>query len=417
MVTIPGYSFHLSGRFDIPGDKSFSHRALILGALRKSPTYLKNLNDGEDVQKTLQALVALGCKWENDTLTAPLKFQQSPYLDMGNSGTSARLLMGLLCKQPFISHLTGDSSLSRRPMRRVIDLLRFLGGCIQGETLPLTILPCGKQYKRHITIDIPSAQVKSAVLIASLLTPGETVVEEAYLTRPHTEELLKQWDFPFTQKGRLMKIQGIYTGHMDSLEYTVPGDPSAAAFGLVAALICPHSAITVHNVALCPYRRRYLNVLESMGARFIYKGCSVTAVSSPLKGVHIASDLAPSLIDEYPILAMAAAHAEGVTWFRGVQELRYKESNRLQAIYEGLRQFGVDVDVIGDDLRIEGKTFKNTHAITIDPQLDHRIAMSFAIFGLSVMNELTILNTETIDTSFKKFPAWLAGLMHPLLKT
>lgn len=157
----------------------------------------------------------------------------------------------------------------------------------------------------------------------------------------------------------------------------------------------------------CPYRLSYLKVLEDMGAQFVYQGTSVTALSSQLHGIDIKADLAPALIDEYPILAMAAAHAEGVTWFRGAQELRYKESDRLQAICHGLRQFGITVETAGDDLRIEGKTFKHTYPMTIDPKLDHRIAMSFAVLGLSVVNKVQILNAETIHTSFKEFPTWL----------
>lgn len=413
---------------DLPGDKSISHRALILSAIATGKTVLTGLNNGEDVEQTRSALEAMGIRITplNSTqieVEGGAHFFHQPKMPiyLGNSGTSARLLCGLVATQDIQVTFYGDSSLSHRPMQRVMTPLSRMGALFSQETqnsLPLTIK--GTPYARPLTytMPIPSAQVKTSLLIAALFAQGTTHITEPVLTRDHTERLLTYLEYPITidmttthdgQHARVMHLEG--GRPLVAKPVDIPADASAAAFLAVAALITPSSCIKLSGVGWNPFRNTIFRVLQSMGGRIevsnIREECGelradMQIYSSILKAVTIPAEASPPLIDEYPVLAMAAAVAQGVSVFHGLSELRYKESDRLSAITEGLKACGVEASIHGDSLRIQGSSSVFGGA-SIDAHKDHRIAAAFYILGMVTKNPILIYGAQTIRTSFPHF--------------
>lgn len=414
----------LSGILSAPGDKSISHRSLIMGALALGETIVENILISEDIEATANALRALGADIEISTAqewritgvgVGGLCQPQAP-LDFGNSGTGVRLIMGLAAGHSIKTTFTGDASLIKRPMGRVLIPLRLMGAVCEadkGDRLPVTIT--GPQTSLPIRYELPvaSAQVKSAILLAGLNTPGITTVIEPIATRDHTENMLRY----FGAKIDVQKIDGAneikLTGQTDLEPQTisVPGDPSSAAFPVVAALITPGSEITVKNVLLNPTRRGLLDTLIEMGGQIAVENQrssggenvgDISARFSRLRGVNVPAERAPSMIDEYPILAVAASYADGPTHMAGLGELRVKESDRLAAIAEGLTVCGVDHKVSDDALTIHpGDVVPGGGAVAT--HMDHRIAMAFLIMGLGAANPVQIDDQTMIATSYPAF--------------
>ncbi len=430
----------LAGDITVPGDKSISHRALMFGALAVGETVIHGLLEGEDVHRTAAAMRALGAEVTRDKdgtwhvrgrgiggLSEP-----ADVLDMGNSGTSARLLLGILATAPFTTFLTGDASLRRRPMARVATPLERIGarflarGAADGKLLlPLAITGTADPLPISYTLPVASAQVKSAILLAGLGTPGETTVIEKAPTRDHTELMLRHFGATVTvaktPDGSAITVVG--QPELSGRSVQVPADPSSAAFPLVAALLIPGSRVTVSNVGLNPRRAGLYDTLREMGADVTISRPrteagepvgDITAAASELKGVEVPPERAPSMIDEYPILAVAASFARGDTKMRGLGELRVKESDRLSAIATGLKACGVEVLVDGDDLIVRGKGARaaglSAGVAPIPTHLDHRIAMSFLVMGLAAQNATVVDDATPIDTSFPGFLALMRGL-------
>ena len=427
----------LSGTATVPGDKSISHRALILGALSVGETRITGLLESEDVLATAAALKALGAqiKREDDGdwhvfgrgvggLSEP-----SGVSDMGNSGTAARLLMGVSATHPFKTTFSGDASLSKRPMERVMLPLRQMGAQFtarDGGCLPITVSGAASPIPITYESPVASAQVKTAVLLAGLNTPGLTTVIESQPTRDHSERMLSFFgaevaveDTP--EGGRRITLTGQpeLTGHA----VTVPGDFSSAAFPMVAALLAPNSRMTLTGVGINPLRTGLLETLLEMGASVGVENrrnlsgeevADLVVESSALKGITVPASRAPSMIDEYPALAVAAALADGETRLEGLAELRVKESDRLGAMAKGLAAAGVDVTETEDSLTIRGagstKTAKPSGGVRIEANLDHRIAMAFLVLGLATERPITIDDAATIVTSFPGFAALMNGL-------
>jgi len=433
-LTIEG-SCRLKGTLEVPGDKSISHRSLILSALRKCPILISNLNDGEDVHRTRQALESLGILIEDQgagrgvsVKSAGSFTKPSSPLYLGNSGTSARLLMGLLASQGFEVGLTGDSSLEKRPMKRVMEPLSLMGAMFESENGCLPIVQQGCFPLRSITyrLSVPSAQLKSALLIAALSAKGISRIIEPEPSRDHTERLMTFLGMPLkihkSEGERVLEVEGVYAPKAQDkqIHLEVPGDPSAAAFWIVAALVVSNSKLRIDNICWNSYRNVFVRILEKMGAKIqiiphlpqMGEECvDLIAETSQLQAVQIQGDLAPSLIDEYPILAVAAAFAKGQSVFRGLQELRFKECDRLQVILDSLKACGVRCFVQNDDLFIEGGSFAPLATeINIDPQHDHRIAMAFSIFALAYHQPITIHQTEVTQTSYPDFYKILENL-------
>jgi 3-phosphoshikimate 1-carboxyvinyltransferase len=415
----------LAGRCRVPGDKSISHRALILGALAVGRTRITGLLAGEDVLCTAEALRRLGAEVERGAdgvwtvagrgvggLAEP-----DDLLDLGNSGTGARLLMGVAATHPFTSFFTGDASLRRRPMARVATPLAEIGARIvarDGGRLPLAVI--GTDHPLPITyrLPVPSAQVKSAVLLAGLNTPGETVVEEPLPTRDHSERLMRHFGASVLVEatndgGRRIRLEG--QPELAAADLVVPGDPSAAAFPAVAALMVPGSEIVIEGVGMNPLRAGLYTTLREMGADIAFDNerveggepvADLAVRASRLKGIVVPAERAPSMIDEYPVLAVAAAFAEGRTVMHGLGELRVKESDRLAATAEGLSACGAQVTVAGDTLVVEGAS-RVTGGGAIAARLDHRIAMAFLVLGMAAEKPVRIDDGATIATSFPGF--------------
>jgi 3-phosphoshikimate 1-carboxyvinyltransferase len=422
----------LRGQCRVPGDKSISHRALILGALAVGRTRVTGLLEGEDVLRTAQALRALGASLDRESdgvwlvkgvgiggLGAP-----GDVLDMGNSGTGARLLMGVAATHPFTSFFTGDASLRRRPMARVTTPLREIGARIvasDGGRLPLAVLGAQNPLPIAYRLPVPSAQVKSAVLLAGLNAPGETIVEEPLPTRDHSERLMRHFGASVLVEatndgGRRIRLKG--QPELVGADLVVPGDPSSAAFPAVAALLVPGSEITIIGVGMNPLRAGLYATLAEMGADItladerIAGGEPVADLvirAGALTGVEVPAERAPSMIDEYPILAVAAAFAAGRTVMHGLAELRVKESDRLAAIAEGLSACGAAVTIAGDTLVIEGRGPPQGGG-AIAARLDHRIAMAFLVLGAAAERPVRIDDGATIATSFPGFAAMMNGL-------
>lgn len=416
----------VQGRARVPGDKSISHRALILGALTVGETTVGGLLEGEDVLRTADAMRALGAHlertgeqaWRIRGVGVAGFAQPVGPLDFGNSGTGCRLAIGAVAGSPVTVAFVGDESLRSRPMRRVLEPLEKMGARVlevaDGGRLPLTIRGAADPIPIIYEPPVASAQLKSAVLLAGLAAPGETTVIEAEATRDHTERLLKHFGAKITSKshgehGRRIVLKG--QPELEPANVLVPADPSSAAFPLVAALLVPGSELVLEAVMTNPLRTGLLTTLREMGASIEVVDkrddggeeiADLRVRSSTLKGVEVPADRAPSMIDEYPILAVAASFAEGVTRLQGLQELRVKESDRLAATTDMLRANGIAAEIEGDDLIVQGKG-RPAGGAEVKTHMDHRIAMSALVMGLASENPVRIDDSAFIATSFPGF--------------
>jgi len=410
----------------VPGDKSISHRALILGALTVGETTVGGLLEGEDVLHTANAMRALGAHlertgeqaWRIRGVGVAGFAQPAGPLDFGNSGTGCRLTIGAVAGSPVTVAFVGDESLRSRPMRRVLDPLEKMGARVlevaDGGRLPLTIRGAADPIPIIYESPVASAQLKSAVLLAGLAAPGETTVIEAEATRDHTERLLKHFGAKITSKshgehGRRIVLKG--QPELEPANVLVPADPSSAAFPLVAALLAPGSELVLEAVMTNPLRTGLLTTLREMGASIEVVDKrdgggeeigDLRVRTSTLKGIDVPAERAPSMIDEYPLLAVAASFAEGVTRMRGLQELRVKESDRLAATVDMLRANGVAAEIEGDDLIVQGKG-RPAGGAEVKTHMDHRIAMSALVMGLASENPVRVDDSAFIATSFPGF--------------
>jgi 3-phosphoshikimate 1-carboxyvinyltransferase len=433
LVSHPAGPLH--GAVRPPGDKSISHRALMIGAVAVGQTRITGLLEGADVLATAEALRRLGAEvtqtgegaWSVWGRGVGGLAEPSQVLDLGNSGTAARLLMGLAATHPFTSFFTGDRSLNRRPMARVTEPLTQMGAQVRsrsGGRLPLALIGAAEPVPIRYAPPVASAQVKSAVLFAGLNAPGETTVIEPAPTRDHSERMLRHFGAELRvsdgAEGREVTVVGY--PELEARGVAVPADPSSAAFAAVAALIVPDSEVHLLGVATNPGRTGLYETLREMGADIDLENvfeegaepvADLAVKASALRGVTVPAARAPSMIDEYPVLAVAAAYATGTTVFEGVGELRVKESDRLAAITEGLRACGVAAEAGEDRLAIEGcggpppGPKPGTAIATHD---DHRIAMAFLVMGMAAQRSVTVDDGAMIDTSFPGFAALMTGL-------
>jgi len=421
----------LKGDVRVPGDKSISHRALILGGLATGETTVEGLLEGEDVLATAKAMTRYGAHlarddtglWRIRGIGVGGLAEPEDVIDMGNSGTGVRLLMGLAATHPVMSVFTGDESLRRRPMARVARPLESMGAQIltrPGGRLPATVVGTGEALPITYQMPVASAQVKSAILLAGLNTAGRTTVIEPAPSRDHTERMLAHFGCAVhvgEQDGkRTVSVNGYPTLRPQSM--VVPGDPSSAAFLVVAALITPDSELTIRGVGLNPLRTGLFDTLIEMGADLTMTNRrdaagepvgDLVVRSSALRGVDVPPERAPSMIDEYPILAVAAAVAEGTTRMTGLAELRVKESDRIAAMARGLEACGAGVEELEDGLAVSGSAAVPGGA-TVTTHLDHRIAMSFLVLGLASTAPVAIDDDAMINTSFPGFAALLNGV-------
>jgi 3-phosphoshikimate 1-carboxyvinyltransferase len=411
----------LQGMFRVPGDKSISHRSIMLGSLADGTTTVEGFLEGEDSLATLQAFRDMGVHIEGPEQGRVViqgvgidGLQSSPKpLYLGNSGTSMRLLAGLLAGQKFASVLTGDSSLSRRPMKRVTDPLRQMGADVElqeGGFAPLSVKPAAL-HGIDYTMPVASAQVKSCLILAALYAAGETRVVEPAPCRDHTERMLRGFGYPLEINGSEVKVRG--GGRLRACHIDVPADISSAAFFLVGASICPGADLTLKHVGINPTRTGVINILRMMGADIHYLReyeaggepvADIRVRYAPLRGIAIPEDQVPLAIDEFPALFIAAACAEGETILSGAEELRVKESDRIQTMADGLAVLGVKHEVRPDGIRIEGMGEHGSFGSgTINSHGDHRIAMSFTIAALRAGGEIRILDCNNVATSFPGF--------------
>ncbi len=423
-LKIRGGARGLQGKITVPGDKSISHRAIIVGALADGLTEISGYLRSEDCQRTLEAVRALGIDVEGGD---PLRIhgkglhglrEAGDILDCGNSGTTIRLLAGVLAGQPFLSILTGDASLRRRPMDRVVIPLKQMGAEMWGrawDTLPPLVVRGGRLRGLRYHSPVASAQVKSAILLAGLFAEGRTTVIEPARSRDHTERLLKACGQVLETDGREVTL--VPAGALRTNRISVSGDFSSAAFFLVAGLILPDSDLTIEGVGVNPTRTGLLDVLQAMGGVVEVQQeeesggeprARLRVRTSCLKGVSIGGDLIPRLIDEIPALAVAAACAEGKTIIQDAAELRVKESDRIRAIATALNQMGVRTEEIEDGLIIHG--CGSLRGASYESRGDHRMAMAFTVAGLRADNETTVLDTACIQTSFPGFVQTLQDL-------
>ncbi len=416
----------LRGSARVPGDKSISHRALILGALAVGETRITGLLEGEDVLNTGKAMQALGAKvertgdfaWKISGVGVSGFAEPKTPLDFGNAGTGSRLVMGAVAGCPITVTFDGDASLRSRPMRRIVDPLELMGAkvvaCQDGGRLPLTLQGARDPLPIVYKTPVASAQIKSAVLLAGLSAPGATTVIEAEASRDHTELMLKHFGADIVSEkegahGRKITLQG--QPELKGADVVVPADPSSAAFPMVAALITPGSEIELTDVMTNPLRTGLFTTLREMGASIEETDVRGDAgepmakfriKASKLRGVEVPPERAPSMIDEYLVLAVAASFAEGTTVMRGLHELRVKESDRLEATAAMIRVNGVKVEIVGDDLIVHG-TGRVPGGGTVATHMDHRIAMSALVMGCASDAPVTIDDTTFIATSFPDF--------------
>jgi 3-phosphoshikimate 1-carboxyvinyltransferase len=427
-----GTATALNGRLRAPGDKSVSHRALILGSLAVGRTRVAGLLEGEDVLRTAAAMRALGAGiargadgvWTIDGIGVGGLTEAPDVLDLGNSGTGARLLMGVAAGHPLTTFFTGDASLRQRPMARVAEPLQRMGARIlarDGGRFPLVVIGAVSPLPIAYRLPVPSAQVKSAILFAGLNTPGETVVIEPQPTRDHSERMLRHFGADVTvidePEGRRVTLKG--QPELRAADLVVPGDPSSAAFPAVAALIVPGSQVVIEGVGVNPLRTGLFETLKEMGADLALDNertaggepvADLSLRASALRGVEVPAERAPRMIDEYPVLAVAASFAKGRTVMHGLGELRAKESDRLGAIAQGLTACGVTVAVAGDTLAVDGLDAPPAGGAEIAARLDHRIAMAFLVLGLAARRPVRIDDAATIATSFPGFAEAMNGL-------
>ena len=421
----------LSGRVRVPGDKSISHRAIMLGAIAEGTTEISGFLEGADSLATLAAFRAMGVSIEGPQqgrvrvsgvglhgLRAP-----AAVLDMGNSGTSMRLLSGLLCGQSFATTLTGDASLSRRPMRRVTEPLARMGGRIDSSeqgTAPLRIRPAGGLDGIDYAMPVASAQVKSSLLLAGLYARGETCVREPAPTRDHTERMLTALGYEVRRAGNRVCLTG--GGRLTATPIAVPADISSSAFFLVGASIAPGSDLTLEQVGLNPTRVGVINILRAMGANLDIENtrefgaepvADIRVRAAGLRGIEMPVDQVPLAIDEFPALFIAAACAEGETLLTGAAELRVKESDRIAVMADGLSTLGVRAEVLPDGIRILGRGGEAGAVFgggQVQSHDDHRIAMSFAMAALRSAAPIEVRDCANVNTSFPGFAALAAGV-------
>ena len=408
----------VSGRIRVPGDKSISHRSIMLGAIANGTTRVSGFLEGADALATLNAFRQMGVnisgpdegRVEIEGVGLQGLKAATSSLDVGNSGTSMRLLSGLLVGQNFSSNLTGDKSLSSRPMRRVIDPLTGMGAginCREGGLAPLEISGNQALSGIHYELPVASAQVKSAVLLAGLYAQGETCVTEPAPTRDHTERMLQGFGYTVRRNGSTVCLTG--GGTLTSTDIDVPADISSAAFFMVAASIAEGSELTLQHVGVNPTRIGIINLLKLMGGNIQLSNereiggepvADITVKYAPLNGIDIPEDQVPLAIDEFPVLFIAAACAKGTTTLTGARELRVKESDRIQVMADGLEILGIGTKVTDDGIVIEGGQIGGGH---VDSHADHRIAMAFAIAGLRAEKVIKIDDCANVDTSFPGF--------------
>ncbi len=419
----------LSGSVCVPGDKSISHRALMLGALANGRTRISGLLEGEDVLNTGRVLAALGCPvhrlggaWEVLGRGVGGLAQPDRPLDFGNSGTGVRLMMGLVAGNDILVRLVGDASLSRRPMGRVLDPLVRMGVEVGdgARTLPLSLRGSSDLLPIEYQLPVASAQIKSAILLAGLHAPGATSVIEPEATRDHTERMVRYFGGEVTigtrDGKRCITVRG--NAELEGRSVAVPGDPSSAAFLAAAALMVPQSEIRIEGVLVNPTRTGFYTTLREMGADLVLQNerqqggepvADITVRHAKLNGVRVPPERAPSMIDEYPILACLAAYATGETHMAGLAELKVKESDRLAATVAGLKANGVRARSEGDTLCVQGGRGVPGGG-TVETHLDHRIAMAFLTLGLAADRPVTVDDAGIIATSFPEFRGLMQGL-------
>ncbi|MBL4812885.1 MAG: 3-phosphoshikimate 1-carboxyvinyltransferase [Rhodobacteraceae bacterium] len=424
----------LKGEAHVPGDKSISHRALILGALSIGETQIEGLLEGQDVLDTAAAMRAFGAEvvdhgagsWSVHGVGIGGFAEPDQVINCGNSGTGVRLIMGAMATTPITAVFTGDASLNSRPMSRITDPLALFGTQAHGRSagrLPMALVGAADPVPVRYTLPVPSAQVKSAVLLAGLNAPGETVVIEREATRDHSERMLAgfgaQISTEVTDAGRVITLVG--RPELKAQNITVPRDPSSAAFPVCAALITEGSDILVPTIGLNPTRAGLFITLQEMGADLTFENerleggepvADLRAKFSPdLRGIEVPPARAASMIDEYPVLSVVASFAEGVTMMRGVKELRVKECDRIDAMAVGLRAAGVSVDEGEDWWSVEGCGHGNVPGgVTVESRLDHRIAMAFMIMGFASTKPISLDDGGPIATSFPIFEPLMTGL-------
>jgi len=425
-------SLALKGTALIPGDKSVSHRAFILGALSVGETHVTGLLEGQDVLDTGKAMTAFGAdvqrlgegEWVINGVGVGGFGEPDDVIDCGNAGTGVRLIMGAMATSPITTTFTGDASLRSRPMGRILDPLALFGAQSVGRDkgmLPLTLVGARDPMPARYISPVPSAQVKSAVLLAGLNAPGETVLIEREKTRDHSERMLRgfgaQIETVKTAEGYEITLQG--QPELKPQTIAVPRDPSSAAFPIAAALLVEGSEILLPNIGLNPTRAGLLTTLLEMGADITYENereeggepvADLRVRASSLKGIEVPPERAPSMIDEYPILSALAAFASGKTVMRGVKELRVKECDRIDAMARGLEAMGVKIEEGDDFLIVHGQDGDVAGGITAQTHFDHRIAMSFLCMGLATAKPVSIDDAGAIATSFPVFEELMTGL-------
>jgi 3-phosphoshikimate 1-carboxyvinyltransferase len=423
----------LTGRVRVPGDKSISLRSLILGALAVGETRITGMLEGEDAISTANAMKALGATvertgeraWRVRGVGVGGFAEPAAALDFGNSGTGCRLAMGAVAGCPITVTFDGDASLRTRPMRRILDPLERMGARVRdirdGGRLPAVVQGARDPMPIEYEAPVPSAQLKSAVLLAGLAAPGSTTVIEKEATRDHTEKMLRHFGAnirvaPFGQHGRRITVEG--QPELEAAPVVVPADPSSAAFPMIAALVVPGSEVILEGVMLNPLRSGLMTTLKEMGASIELLGqrneggedvADLRIKAGALKGVDVPAERAPTMIDEYPILAVAASFAEGPTRMRGLNELRVKESDRLEGTAAMLRGNGVEVAIEGDDLFVQGKGQAAGGGV-VTTHMDHRIAMSALVMGLGSAQPVAVDDAAFIATSFPGFAELMRGL-------
>ncbi|MFS9091060.1 3-phosphoshikimate 1-carboxyvinyltransferase [Streptococcus australis] len=417
----------LNGIIRVPGDKSISHRSIIFGSLAHGTTKVYDILRGEDILSTIQVFRDLGVSIQDDGQVITIEgkgfeaFQQPKNdLDMGNSGTSTRLIAGVLAGSPFPVTMVGDDSLSKRPMDRVAIPLREMGVTVQGQTvrdmLPLHLHGSKELQPIDYSLPVASAQVKSALLFAAMQAEGESVILEKELTRNHTEDMIQQFGGQIRVEGKEIRLRG--PQRFQACEVTVPGDISSAAFWLVAGLIIPNSKIRLENVGINETRTGILEVIEKMGGKLqildvdpLAKAATLVVETSDLHGTEISGDLIPRLIDELPIIALLATQASGKTIIKDAEELKVKETDRIQVVADSLNAMGATITPTEDGMIIEGKT--PLHGASVQTFGDHRIGMMGAIAALLVSEgEVELARAEAINTSYPTFFADLEKVSH-----
>jgi len=429
----------LKGEIAVAPDKSISHRSLIFAALAQGKTKITNLLEGEDVLRTAHALRLMGCEieqkifptrptenfWEVNGVGVAGLSEPNDILDMGNSGTAARLLAGLVTPYNFTSFFTGDASLRKRPMGRVFEPIKQFGAKIisrQNGLTPFAIIGAKEAMPIAYEMKIASAQVKSCILLASLVTRGTTTIIEPEKCRDHTEIMMRYLGLKISTEGKKISYSGLQ--EFDAKDLAVPGDISSAAFFIVAALLVKNSQVIIKNVGVNPLRTGVITSLQEMGGKISFlnerevggeKVADILVEASELKGIEVPANRAASMIDEYPILAVAAANAKGVTKMNGLAELKAKESNRLLMIAQNLEKCGVTAKMGEDYLEVQGEIHRGVRQqkspAKIITSMDHRIAMSFLIMGLTMEGGVEIDDASMIKTSFPNFESILDSFL------